>query len=86
MRFRAGVAFQQLAIPASMNGNFALSVTGQGFFHSARLRISRIPPGKSLWTALDWAWALAAAAGNLDIDTFNSTFRIDIVKLRQQAR
>ena len=74
-----GVAFQQLSIPASMNGNFALSVSGQGFFHSAPASYQPDTTGQVTLNGSGLGVGIGGGGGNLDINTFNSTFASDII-------
>ena len=74
-----GVAFQQLTIPASMNGNFALSVSGQGFFHSAPASYQPDTTGQVTLNGTGLGVGIGGGGGNLDINTFNSTFASDII-------
>jgi hypothetical protein len=74
-----GVAFQQTAIPASMTGNFALSIPGQGFFHSAPASIQPDTTGQVTLNGSGLGVGIGGGGGNLDINTFNSTFSSDII-------
>ena len=74
-----GVAFQQLTIPAGLSGNFALSVSGQGFFHSAPASYQPDTTGQVTLSGTGLGVGIGGGGGNLDISAFNSTFPSDII-------
>jgi hypothetical protein len=74
-----GAAFQQLAIPASMTGNFAISVAGQGFFHNAPASYQPDATGQVTLAGTALGVGIGGGGGNLDINVFNSTFPSDIL-------
>jgi len=74
-----GVAFQQLTIPASLNGNFALGITGQGFFHNAPSLYQPDSTGQVTLNGSGLGVGIGGGGGNLDINNFSSTFPSDIL-------
>ena len=74
-----GVAFQQLTVPASITGNFALNVAGQGFFHNAPQSYQPVATGQITLAGSSLGVGIGGNAGNLDINTFSSIFPNDII-------
>lgn len=74
-----GVAFQQLTVPASMTGNFALNVAGQGFFHNLPQSYQPVATGQVTLAGSSLGVGIGGNAGNLDINTFSSIFPNDII-------
>jgi hypothetical protein len=66
-----GVAFQQLSIPASMTGNFAFSVNGQGFFRNAPSSYQPVSTGQVTLSGSGLGVGIGGGAGNLDINSFS---------------
>ena len=74
-----GTAFQQLAIPAALNGNFAFGVAGQGFFHNSSSSYQPDATGQVTLNGSGLGVGIGGGGGNLDINNFNSTFPSDIL-------
>ena len=75
----SGLAFQQIAIPASINGNFALSISGQGFFHNAPASYQPDTTGQVTLNGSGLGVGIGGGGGNFDINTFNAAFASDII-------